>query len=363
VPWWRESDTFADDPRWWVLARDQKGSTEDNVDRLQAAYSRIQACVSHQKDNGYLTHHTALHQCRGRGWVIDALCTAVLDRPAMLHRKGDECSCLGDEWVAGFDYRMHDFLRRNPSRAEYERHREQKADRSDARLRQLVKTRDASCCRYCRSGPLSAKASRARDRRKWMHLDHVDPDQPAGPNGENYVVACAGCSEYKGRRTPDEADMVLLPEPTPTERAEWSTRDRLLFDRTTYLPGDLAGHATPDGPINAESNHQSIKEQINEQRPGVDCITDPNSDPTSDPTNTTTGSPRLEQAEQHQNPGRIRPGNPSGSGGVGPPADRSPPRTSRYPDPYHRRSRADPQPIPNEHLEPKSNDRAIGQYL
>jgi len=338
VPWWRESDTFADDPRWWVLARDQRGNTEDNIDRLQAAYSRIQACVSHQKDNGYLTHHTAMQQCRGRTWVIDALCTAVLDRPAMIHRKGDDCSCLGGEWVAGFDYRMHDFLRRNPSRAEYERHREQKADRGDARLRQLVKTRDASCCRYCRSGPLSTKAARARDRRKWMHLDHVDPDQPAGPNGENYVVACAACSEYKGRRTPDEADMVLLPEPTPEERTVWSTRERLLFDRPE------------SGAINDESHHQSNQKQITEQRPDVDPTTDPNSDANADPNNNTTAPLRLDQREQHQNRSPITPGNPSGTGGVGPPGvDRPPPRTSAYPDPYHRRSRASPPPIPDEH--------------
>jgi hypothetical protein len=358
MPWWRESDTFADDPRWQVLS----GGNNDLADRLQAAYCRLQAKGSHQKDNGYLTHQTALETCRGRKRVLELLCTAVLDRPPWLHRKGDECDCLGEEWVAGFDFRIHGFLFRNPSRTEYDRNQAQTRDRSDDRLKALVKQRDALCCRYCRSGPLSSKAGRARDRRKVLALDHVDPDQPAGPDGENYVVACGRCNEFKGRRTPDEADMTLLPAPTLQEREQWSTRERQLFDRPPYRPHQAANQTG----ITAGTNHESNQKQNTDQTSSTDPITDSSTDRGVDPTADLMPSVRLETADDSADHRPTTRQDPLGTGRVGqpPPADRRaaalPARTARHPDPYHRRSRgarASPQlppPIPDDLWPPGS---------
>lgn len=346
MPYWLESDTFADDARWDVLAAGKL----DLADSLQAAYCRLKAKTSHLKDNGYLTAATALRYGR-RQRLLDLLCKAVLDRPPMLHRKGDVCKCLGDLWVDGFDYRLHEFLKRNPSRTENERNEAQTANRRDPRLRELVKSRDGSCCRYCRSGPLSTKAGRARDRRKVLHLDHVDPDQPAGPDGENYVVACAACSEYKGHRTPDEADMTILPVPTPAEKAAWEQRGQALFDRPPYSPD----HA----PITDETatNHRRNSE------PNTDTNTEPISDRDGDRTaehdQESLPAVRPDDSEHQTEQGNGDPSNPLGMGRVGPPgaalaAARQPPRSSDGPDVYHRRSRASPPPIPDDQWPPGS---------
>ena len=53
-----------------------------------------------------------------------------------------------------------------------------------------------------------------------------DPDRVAGPDLGNLVTACGRCNQEKGARTPAEADMRLLPVPSP-ERAS------ALFVRTT----------------------------------------------------------------------------------------------------------------------------------
>lgn len=338
MPWWRESDTFADDPVWEVLA-DGKAAL---IDALQAAYCRLKSKTAHQLDHGYLTAAKALEVCRGRRSVLALLCTPVLDRKPMLHRQGDECDCLGDSWTDGFGYRIHNFLQGNPTRAEYNRNRAQTADRRDPRLKELVRTRDGLYCRYCRSGPLSPKASRAIDRRKFLQYDHVDPDQPAGPDGENYVVACARCNEFKGHRTPDEADMNLLPAPTPVERGHWDDRGLALFDRPPYIPNQQ--------PINDESptNHRQTTDPITDTV--IDPVTDPDTDRKHDQSNNSTPPMRPEHDQQRTNQQRGEAANPLGSGRVGPPAGAGaghttqPTRTAAHPDPYHRRSRASPNP-------------------
>lgn len=71
-----------------------------------------------------------------------------------------------------------------------------------------IQHRDGMLCRYCgirvsfkdRRGPAGAT------------YDHVDPD---GPNTfENVVVACRHCNGIKRDRTPEEAEMPLLPPRT-----------------------------------------------------------------------------------------------------------------------------------------------------
>ena len=340
MPYWLETDAFADDPRWPALA----GGRADLVDQLQAAYCRLKAKASLARSNGYLVAEHALAQCRGRRRTLELLCTQILDLDPLVHRKGDVCACLGDDWVDGYAYRIHEFLKRNPSRAENDRNRAQRADLRDARLKGLVYERDGGCCRYCRSGPLSAKAGRSRDRRRVLTFDHVDPDRPAGADGGNLVVACGACNEHKGHRTPAEAEMTLLEAPTPAQAAAWASRGLAVFPR----PDTAAGSPTEQPPITDETatEHCSVAD------PNSDPVTDRTADRTADPHPDSTGSVRPENGDhQHEQP-PVPPVGGVGSGRVGSRADPAvpdrpaqaaqPPRTPDAPDIYHRRSRASP---------------------
>ncbi|MEU7617205.1 hypothetical protein AB0B27_14075 [Micromonospora rifamycinica] len=330
MPYWLESDSFGDEPVWDVLA----GGNADLVDHLQAAYCRLKAKASHTRKNGYLTEQTAQRSARRRKW-LDLLCTTVLDEQPLIHRPGDDCSCLGDTWIEGYAYRLHNFLRRNPSSSEYERNRAQKADLRSAPLKAMVYSRDAGSCRYCRSGPLSAKAGRSRDRRKVLTFDHVDPDIPAGADGANLVVACGRCNEHKGRRTPYEADLVLLPEPTAAERIAWADRGQVLNDIPDQRP--ITDETASEHRSDADPNSEPI----------TDRSDDRNGDPIDNPTEEVCPNNGDEQPEQRTP--RFEGG--AGEGRVGPRADHpgprrhpthptQPARAPDAPDVYHRRSRA-----------------------
>lgn len=333
MPYWLESDTFGDEPVWDVLA----GGDQNLVDHLQAAYCRIKAAASHIRKDGYLTESTAAKYARRRRW-LDLLCTPVLDEQPLLHRPDDDCPCLGDAWIEGYAYRIHNFLRRNPSRAEYERNQAQKADLRSAPLKASVYDRDGGCCRYCRSGPLSAKAGRARDRRKVLTYDHVDPDQPAGADAANLVTACGRCNEHKGRRTPYEADMTLLPAPTPAERTAWARREQVLYD----------------APDHRQITDETATEQRSDADPTTDSITDRNGDRNGDPIDGSTGPvcPQPDGHQPEQRPETVEGG--ARQGRVGHRADRPGPTGARgqpvrapdAPDIYHRRSRPPALPPP-----------------
>jgi hypothetical protein len=339
VPWWLESDTFADEPVWELLA---KGNT-DLEDRLQAAYCRLKAKAALVRRDGYLAAQKALEACRGRRRILDLLCTPVLDQPPLLHRKGDVCDCLAGDWITGYEYRIHAFLKKNPARMENDRDRAMKADRADARLRALVIARDAGCCRYCRSGPLSPKTNnRTLDRRKIVSLDHVDPDRPATPDGGNFVMACARCNEQKAHCTPAEADMVLLPEPTERERAVWSARPQMLFDLPTDHPRIIAA-SSPDHSSISDAADDAITDRPDD-RPH-DAVADAGGVVRPDPAGHDHDQPR-EQLRKGPGPGR---GAAISVPGHDPPPPRrapgaQPARTSDSPDIYTRRSRPDPDP-------------------
>ncbi|MCT2276331.1 HNH endonuclease [Micromonospora chalcea] len=345
MPYWLESDTFAVDPVWEVLA----GGSADLVDQLQAAYCRLKASSAQVMSDGYLTERMALLQCRGRKKLLGLLTGAVLDQPPLLHRQGDECECLGEHWIPGYAYRIHAFSKRNPSRKEYNRNRAQKADLRDARLKALVYTRDGGCCRYCGSGPLSPKAGRAKDPRKRIHYDHVDPDRPAGLHGENFVLSCKRCNEHKGHRLPDEADMVLLPAPTPEQAARMRARDLTLHDLPA--PGEAAPAADNAPADHAPIGGESTTDHDRDQKPVTDRTTDPpverNRDPYAEPAPPvyppaprTTAPPTTDRPPGGSGLGRG--GDLPATGNPQPrptPWSDQPARTPENPDIYHRRSR------------------------
>jgi 5-methylcytosine-specific restriction endonuclease McrA len=338
MAWWMESDTFATNPAWGVLA----GGRPAMVDALQAAYARIKATVAHLMDDGFLTTATAVEQCRGRRPLLDKLCTPVLGKPPMLHRAGDECPCIpGGVWVDGYDLYIHDYLRKNPARRERDRKRAQDADRRNHALRAEVYRRDGGCCRYCLSGPLSPKSGRAKDLRKRLEFDHVDPDQPA-LDGTNYVVACKRCNSEKGERTPEEADLVLLPPPTPQQAAAWQARGLALFDPTDHAPNHEP--ITPQPRTNHDPDHEHDHEH--------------DRDPDREQTAAQAASPRPETTantvtEQGKHEPAVwglgRGGHRDVNNQHGPPGavTDQPARSQDYPDIYHGRARRPAPPPPD----------------
>ena len=317
MPYWQESDTFHDDPRWPKLAAGHAVT----VDQLQAAYCRLMSIAGRHATNGWLTHETAASLAKPK--VIERLAAKGLsDQPPMLHRKGDKCSCF-EEWLPGYDFCIHWFLKRNPHKRETERYRKQKSEASDPRLRAQVYERDAGCCRYCRSGPLKKSGmGNSKDRRRVIHYDHVDPDELAGPDAANLIVSCARCNESNGRRTPDEPDMVLLPIPTADERQQWQAR----------------GEARLDPP---QQRRDSAQTAVSTADPAAVDTAVPSGVPAVDTEPSSTGEvrPATGQEQQRQRPPLSPEGSGSGRGGQ-PACVDQPPRNRDTPDVYHRRSRA-----------------------
>lgn len=111
-------------------------------------------------------------------------------------------------------YRIHDYLKYNPTAEQVRAERDIAARRSamnaNATLASAVKGRDGNHCRYCtryvswadRKSPSGAT------------YDHVIPIHAGGTEDvENIVVCCRTCNLKKGARTPEHAGMPLLAAP------------------------------------------------------------------------------------------------------------------------------------------------------
>lgn len=348
-------DNLFRDPRWAVMARlgepDGPDVLEMSPARRRAHMARLERrkrdlFTAHQLmtletaasgSDGYLTLEAALACAGGEAWQVKALATAVLGLSPWLHRKGDSCSmknCIDSSppWREGFDFRLCAFLKKNPSKAERDRSKAQNDDRRDPRLKAFLMERDGAFCRYCRSGPLSAKAGRADERRKVLHRDHVNPDLPAGPDAENFVTACASCNEHKGHRTEFEADLVLLDPPTEAQRREWTEQGLVMFPPPWITPA-ITNRITDESPTD--------QRQISDH--DVDRTADPDGDPTTPDRDDARPETSAEQQDQHRDHrpegvGSGRVGLPTGGALVG--ARGQPVRNQTDPDIYHRRSRA-----------------------
>jgi hypothetical protein len=133
-------------------------------------------------------------------------------------------------------YVVHDYLDYNPSSEEVEANRGVDRFRKDLtrdhKLIAAIRERDGSTCRYC------LVQVDWKDRRSNVGgtYDHVTPVSAGGQNTyANVVVACRGCNQRKGPRTPEQAGMVLA-EPSPGSSPTGQV------DLTQHRPGDL----TPD---------------------------------------------------------------------------------------------------------------------
>lgn len=107
-------------------------------------------------------------------------------------------------------YVIHDYLEHNPSRAQVEANRGvdrfRKELTRDHELIARIRARDGDNCRYC------GVVVNWKDRKSAVGgtYDHVMPVSKGGGNDyANVVVACRGCNQRKGPRTPEEAGMNL----------------------------------------------------------------------------------------------------------------------------------------------------------
>jgi hypothetical protein len=83
--------------------------------------------------------------------------------------------------------------------------------------RRNLMLRDQYQCQYCGRRPT------LRD----LNVDHIFPRSRGGADTwENLVVSCRLCNLKKGRRTPEEAGMLLLRKP---QKPRWSTAAHILL--------------------------------------------------------------------------------------------------------------------------------------
>lgn len=352
MPFHLNGDELYGDARWSKLAEGDKGRALSHrrwaarLDALQSAFGRIQGHSAHQQDDGYIEHRKALELCHGVAWVLEALATPTCGKGPFLHGPGDKCAeknCIDSSppWVEGFDYRVCAFLKRNPSKKEKARNDAQRRDLDSSELRAFLFDRDGACCRYCRSGPLKQKGTgRVKDHRRKAVVEHIDPDRDAGTDRSNAVLACATCNEYKGRRTPDEAGIDLLPEPTPAQIAYWHERGQQLFDRPEPgqpHPADTVPNNQADKPPdNAETTSQTTSPAVvTGVAPGL--VQDSPGAPDDGLVSAGgTQDNALDSDPEGSGSGRV--GQPLTALVVGPLGQ--PVRDSSAPDIYHRRSRA-----------------------
>lgn len=178
-------------------------------------------------------------------------------------------STVEDGWA------FHGWLEMQPSREAVVADRRSGAARQKVarspELRAVVRERDADRCRYCgervrwsdRRGPLGGT------------YDHVVPDGPS--DVDNLVVACRGCNASKGRRTPDEAGMVLLPEPNSGSRSRVrsepdtaSSPTRPDPTRPSLVTSSAAAATSPDDRKRRLDEAAAVIGERAAQRPGVE---------------------------------------------------------------------------------------------
>lgn len=290
MPWLRIDDRLAmsikirglvDDGATGARAKDQRNATLGH-------WLQILAWVAGERTDGFVPADVVDEY--GTKATTARLLRARYGRAALLHQRGPDgsppaCACLdGRRWPPDFDYAIHDYLDRNPSRSENDVHRAKRRELRDPALKRQVRDRDRDRCRYC--GKHCKYSDRVSD--DGLTFDHVDPEVAAGL--DNLVVACRGCNNRKNRRTPEQADMVLLP-----------------YDLPTTEP--VTGPTTVAGPVTGP-------------------VAGPVTGPTACPVTGVRIDPRqdLQRSQGQTSPGRV------GAGpGVGPPARIGPPDTIRGP--------------------------------
>lgn len=242
------------------------GATGDKAKRQRCEamghWLQISTWAAGERTDGFVTRDIV--DVFGTAESLARLLRARYDRQPLMHQRdgkgrAPECPCLdGRAWPDDFDYVLHDYLDRNPSRAENDVHKAKRLELRDSKLKQLVRVRDVDTCRYC--GRLCKHSDRTSD--AGLTYDHVDPERAAG--AENLVVACRGCNRRKGARTPEQANMVLLITPGASTNVDAIPTSV----STPVATADLGPDPTPDtGP---DPGHQPEPDPDQDRSPSND---------------------------------------------------------------------------------------------
>lgn len=173
---------------------------------------------------GFVARLAMLSASHTTDYVVDAGTVAMIggantdDLVKLCKKVGLLRQCRVDGRVAYKVIDDPDFLHLR-LKAEIEWERQQKADAADLKIAVPVRLRDGDQCRYCRAW-VDFRLRKGKHRGTY---DHIDPADRA-----TFVVCCGDCNSRKGKRTPEQAGMVLLPPPSPDERHfSTETHDKL----------------------------------------------------------------------------------------------------------------------------------------
>lgn len=208
MPFIRLSDNYIDHPKFTALS--------DGSFRLW--HEAMAFCRKHQTD-GLIPKKTMLEFTSYGPKRLEQLLTPWLEgkNPLIVI-------------VPKFGFKVHDYLEWNLSKEQENQQRKETrlrvAMNRDGGFRRALRERDGDACRYCgcaviwadRRGPTGAT------------YDHVDPN--GGESADNIVISCRGCNSRKGSRTPEVAEMRLLPPPKPKSG---SRSDSNIYPVTTGL--------------------------------------------------------------------------------------------------------------------------------
>lgn len=335
MPWGRVDDRLAMSVKIRGLVEPGAVGAKAKRQRAEAigVWVQLLSWVSGERSDGFVT--ADILDLFGWPAATERLLRARFGMASLLHTRedGEPCSCMaGRTWRDDFEYLMHDYLDRNPSKSENEVHRAKARELKDPALKAKVRDRDRDICRYC------ARQCKHSDRTSdaGVTFDHVDPEIADGMS--NLVVACRGCNNRKRRRTPEAAGLVLLLEPGPTPGP---TPD--LSPGTGLDSGPDSGPTTgpgPDPPPGPRSPSPEVCAQTS-----VDTTAAPVVD----------GSPGRGRAGPGSapGPGPPRPGGPTAHR-VGPPTT---PRGPLHGSPYQRNTR----PLPEHHAGTPPDQPSEGQ--
>ncbi|PZG07178.1 hypothetical protein C1I95_31385, partial [Micromonospora craterilacus] len=243
MPWGRIDDRLAMSVKVRGLA--DPGATGLRAKRQRAealgVWVQVLSWVSGERSDGFLT----LDILDLFGWeeANERLFRARYGRAPLLHRRadGEQCECMsGRVWVDDFDFLIHDYLDRNPSRSENDVHKAKAKELKNGALKAAVRARDRDICRYC--GRTCQHSDRVSD--AGLTFDHVDPEVADGMS--NLVVACRGCNRRKSKRTPEAAGMVLLPAPGEQPPASEGPGPGPTSDLSPDLGPDPSPDLSPD---------------------------------------------------------------------------------------------------------------------
>lgn len=124
------------------------------------------------------------------------------------------------------------------------------------RIRLPLYERDGGCCRYC-----GKEVSRTQ-----YVVDHIVPLIHGGDNNEaNLATSCPACNTKKGGRTPEQADMVLLPSPNASRHGPGDALEKTREEKSR--PEESREEKSSNPPISPPKGGQRRRQRKDDGQP------------------------------------------------------------------------------------------------